>query len=173
MSRRPIAVAAVAVLALTLAAPVLLAAKAKKEPPAELKEPISETASFTSTGEIVDCSDYLFFGKKGNDRRTIQAAHLDAGMPACFIADVDKDVYLLLQPEGQVKEKFQPTENFIGGDVTIIGVVYQKGSLKALSIDSIARLGTYSDRQSRRIKNPEPNRKQDVKDPKKPDIPQP
>ena len=172
MSRRPIAVAAVAVLTLALAAPALLAAKAPKStPPAAPADRELETASLTSAGEIVDCADYMFLGKKGDDRRTLQAQHLDAGMPACFIADVDKDVYLLLELDSQARMKFQPTENFIAGDVMIQGVVYQKGSLKALAIDTISRTGGYTDRQSRRPNNPEPNRKFNIKDPKK--IPNP
>ena len=167
MSRRPI-VAAVAVLILILVAPALLAAKApKNEPPAKLPDPQLETASLSSTGEIVDCADYMFLGKKGDERRTIQARHVDDGMPACFIADVDKDVYLLIDPDNQVRVKFQPTENYIAADVMIQGVVYQKGSLKALAIDTIARTGGYTDRQSRRPNNPEPNRKFNLKDPKK------
>src|SRR5262245_8675435 len=101
----------------------------------------------------------------------MQTKHIDSGMPACFIADIDHDVYLLLEPESQAKEKFQPTENWLAGDVTISGIVYQKGSLKALTIDSIKRMGGYTDRQSRRPNNPEPNRKLNQKDPKK--IPSP
>src|SRR4029079_18403356 len=122
-------------------------------------EPSSETASFASTGEIVDCSEFLFLGKKGPDRVDMQSRHIDSGMPACFIADADHDVYLLLSPEGQAKDQFQPLDNWLGGDGRIMGVVYQKGSLKGLSIDSIKRLGGYTDRQARRPNNPEPNRK--------------
>lgn len=167
MYRRPIVVVATA-LTVILFAPALMAAKAPKNaPPAEPKEPTSETASFASTGEIVDCTDYLFFGHKGTERRSAQAEHIDSGMPACFIADIDKDVYLLLAADGQAKEKFQPTENFIAGDVSIQGIVYQKGSLKSLAVDNITRLGAYTDRQSRRPNNPEPNRKLNMKDPKK------
>ena len=170
MSRHPISVAAVMVLILALAVPMLLAAKAPKNEPAPT-EPESETASLTSTGEVVDCADYLFFGKKGPDRANMQAMHIDSGMPACFIADVDHDVYLLLSPEAHAREKFQPTESFLGGDVLITGIVYQKGSLKALTVDTIKRQGGYTDRQSRRPNNPEPNRKLNQKDPKK--IPNP
>jgi len=168
VSRPPIAVSLWALLGLALAAPVLVAAKAPKTATgAGTQEPQAETASFSSTGEVVDCAEYLFFGKKGPDRADIQARHIDSGMPACFIADVDHDVYLLVGAEGQAKEKFQPTENWLGGDVSIIGVVYQKGSLKGLAIDSIKRTGGYTDRQSRRPNNPEPNRKTNTKDPKK------
>ena len=168
MSRRPIAVAVPAVLVLALAVSLILAAKTpKNEPAPAAQEPSSETASFSSTGEVVDCADYLFFGKKGPDRADMQSKHIDSGMPACFIADVDHDVYLLLEPDGLANVKFQPTESWLAGDVTVMGVVYQKGSLKALSIDSIKRQSGYTDRQSRRPNNPEPNRKLNQKDPKK------
>jgi hypothetical protein len=167
VSRRPIPLAAVAVLAITVALPLFMAAKAPKNEPAPAQEPTSETAALTSTGEVVDCTDYLFFGKKGPDRVDTQTRHIDSGMPACFIADADHDVYLLLAPDTQAKVKFDPVANWLAGDVLITGIVYQKGSLKALAVDSIKRQGGYTDRQSRRPSNPEPSRKLNPKDPKK------
>ena len=167
MSRRPIAVSLMALLALALAAPLLLGAKKPKEAAAAAEQqPASATASFISTGEVVDCTDYLFMGKKGPDRVDMQTRHIESGMPACFIADVDNDVYLLLAPDGQAREKFTPIQNWLAGDVTIIGVAYQKGSMKAVAIDSIKRMGGYTDRESRRPHNPQPNRKFSNKDPK-------
>ena len=73
MSRRPIAVSLMALLALALAAPLLLGAKKPKEAAAAAEQqPASATASFISTGEVVDCTDYLFMGKKGPDRVDMQ-----------------------------------------------------------------------------------------------------
>ena len=119
---------------------------------------VSGPSSLNTRGEIVDCSEYLLMGKKGNDRIEVQAKNIDSGMPACFIAD-SGEIYLLVEYGEQARSKFQPSQTFIDADVIVEGVVYERGSLKALSISDIKRTGGYTDRESRRPSNPEPTRR--------------
>ena len=128
-------------------------------------------------GMIVDCTDYMFMGNKAPDRRDQQSKNIDSGMPACFVSSTDGEVYLLLELNGQAREKFQPTPTFILGEIELDGVIYQRGSLKTVAINSIGRTGPYTDRQTRRPDNQEPTRRLDTKDPKKnpyvPTVPEP
>ena len=158
MSRSSLRFLATATLLLMPALPALAS---KQEAPLP-----SETQPLHARGEIVDCTDYFILGKKGPDRRTIQASNINSGMPACFISD-DGDVYLLVDLGGHAREKFQPTESWIAGDLAVDGVIYQRGSLKALIITTIQRTGGYTDRESRRPKSPEPAAARKVTEPKK------
>ena len=158
MNRSPLRALAATTLLLMTTLPVLAAKQGAPLP--------SETTPLHARGEIVDCTDYIMLGRKGPERRDMQAANIDSGMPACFISD-QGDVYLLLELGGHARSKFQPTQTWIAGDIIVDGVVYQQGSLKALNITQMQRTGAYSDRQSRRASNPEPTVGKGVKEPKK------
>lgn len=159
--------------ALTVVATLSLSAAFAAPPEAKVKGP----EAFKQRGEIVDCTEYLLTGQHGEARLQFQAQAIDAGRPACFISSEDGEVYLLVQYGGDARSQFQPTTTFMGGDVQLDGVVYQRGALKALSINSIARTGAFTDRESRRSDNPTPTRLTDTKDPKKspyvPSVPKP
>ena len=118
--------------ALILVAPGALAAKAPA-PTDRNPEPVR------IAGSIVDCADYIVLGPTPTDRRELHAVNIDSGMPACFRADADGQLYLLIAMKGFAREKFQPTMNFLGGGTTVIGTLFGRGSLQAISVESIER----------------------------------
>src|SRR5439155_25045686 len=111
------------------------AAAPARTPPAQK----TRSESVKISGEIVDCADYLMTGRHGAEQRYIQARNIDQGMPACLVADKDGQIYLLMSPSGQAREKFSPTDNFIGGGTLVTGTVYERGAFKSLVIDRIDR----------------------------------
>jgi hypothetical protein len=131
---------------LTLAArflPLVVAVLVLSAPGAQAAKPPAPTDRSPEpvhiAGAIVDCADYIVLGPTPTDRRELHAASIDSGMPACFKADADGQVYLLIAMKGFAKEKFEPTSNFVGGGTTISGTLYERGSLKALTVESIER----------------------------------
>jgi hypothetical protein len=161
----------------TLAALLIGAAATASFAAGPVEPKAKDPAALHERGTIVDCTDYMLMGKKGPERRDFQAKSIDSGMPACFLSSRDGEVYLLLELGTQAREKFQPTPTFIAAEIEMDGVVYQRGSLKALAINEIKRTGGYTDRESRRPDNPEPTRLTNQKDPKKspyvPTVPNP
>ena len=149
-----------AILVAALATFVAYGDKKKAEKPAPDE---SDTASLHSTGEIVDCGDYLVMGKKPADHRAIQVKNIDDGLPACFIDDADGQVYLLVDLGGPARTHFQPTDTWLSAGVELDGVVYQRGNLKALTINEVKRTGAFTDREQRRKLNMEPNKKPEVR----------
>ena len=105
-------------------------------------------------GDIVDCADYLVLGPTPTDRRELHAASIDSGMPACFRADADGQLYLLIAMKGFAKEKFQPTMNFLGGGTTVAGTLFERGSLQAIAVESIERTVPKKIVDGKAVKNP-------------------
>lgn len=157
-------------LALVLAVASFAAVAAKKKTDsAAPKDP--DPAAFKAQGMIVECTDYLLFGRTPDTHRDIQTKNIAAGLPVCFVADVDSEVYLLVEPSNLASTRIQPMENFLGRGVILDGVVYQKGSIKAVTINQIGRAGAYEDRQTRRAKNPTPTRYQEPGGKRDPSLP--
>ena len=163
MSRSSTAFRSVIALAVLLPSALFALAADKKAEKAAPKP--AEPTTLRATGALVDCTDYLLLGKTPEDHRDIQVKNMTSGMPACFIDGADGTVYLLVNLAGHAKDLIQPIESFIGEGLVVDGVVYQKGSLKALAISSFNRSGTYEDRQTRRKDNMTATRHQ-KKDPK-------
>jgi hypothetical protein len=150
------------------AAASIAAAASKKSQPAE--PATAGPTAFHATGMIMDCSDYLLMGKTPLDHREVQLKNIDAGMPACFMDTADGQVYLLVDLAGQAKEKFQPTGTWISEGVELDGVLYERGGMKSLAINEVKRTGVFTDRESRRKNNPQPNKTAGpTKPPKTPD----
>lgn len=155
------------ILTLALAALSFTAFAAKKKPEESAAPKVHDPAAFKAKGTILECTDYLLTGRTPDTNRSLQTKNIEAGLPICFVPDEEDEVYLLVEPSAQASSRIQPIENFLGGGVVLDGVVYQKGNLKAITINQIGRSGPYMDRETRRAKNPEPTRHENIPGTKK------
>jgi hypothetical protein len=95
----------------------------------------TETKKATFKGEVLDLACYIAGEKKGAGHKKCADMCIQGGAPIGILTD-DGKVYLIVENHSK-PEPYEKLKNYAAEKVTITGVLYQRGGLPGIVIESV------------------------------------
>ncbi|MFN3135655.1 MAG: hypothetical protein ACK44H_08825 [Candidatus Kryptonium sp.] len=95
----------------------------------------TEAKKITFKGEVLDLACYIAGGKKGVEHKKCADMCIKGGAPIGILTE-DGKAYLIVENHSK-PEPYEKLKNYAAEKVTVTGVLYQRGGLPGIVIESV------------------------------------